>query len=121
MAVQATAFRIHRDSCYGKPFAYACWRNGIPIAHPGLFDARLAKPPLKDEEQIDVTLDVMRVHHSRIANTLQLVSGYSECGDYQQKLVFKSSGLADLTRSGFKPVVADALLILSKLRTKRAA
>ncbi|NVO05507.1 MAG: hypothetical protein HXX19_05975 [Rhodoferax sp.] len=63
----------------------------------------------------------MRSHHPRIANTLSTVWGYRECGDYLEKLVFNGADPADLKRVGFKPEVADALLVLSRLHKVSAA
>ena len=66
---------------------------------------RSSKPPVSDEEQIRLALELVRSHHVRIANTLSTVWGYRECGDYLQKLVFNGSDPADLKRVGFKPEV----------------
>jgi hypothetical protein len=82
---------------------------------------RTSKPPVSDAEQIQLALLVVRSLHPRIANTLQTVWGYHECGDYLQKLVFNGSDPADLKRIGFKPEVADALLLLSKLHKVTAS
>jgi hypothetical protein len=76
---------------------------------------RASKPPLSDAEQIQLALEVVQSLHPRIANTLLTVWGYQECGDYLQKLVFNGSEPADLARAGFKPNIADALLLLSKM------
>jgi hypothetical protein len=76
---------------------------------------RTSKPPISDAEQIKGALEVVQSLHPRIANTLRTVWGYQECSDYLQKLVFNGSDPADLKRVGFKPDVADALLLLSKL------
>jgi hypothetical protein len=67
------------------------------------------------QAQIDHEFAILRKHHARIADSIQLFWGHPECDEFIQKLVFNSDDEYVRARAGFKPEVLEAIMKLSSL------
>lgn len=70
---------------------------------------------LNREARIAREFRILRKHHARIADSIQLFWGHPECDVFIQKLVFNAEDEFALTRAGFKPEVLEAIMNLSVL------
>lgn len=74
--------------------------------------------PLDDlnrQAKIDHEFGILRKHHARIADSIQLFWGHPECDEFIQKLVFNAEDEFVRARAGFKPEVLEAIMNLSSL------
>jgi len=67
------------------------------------------------EQRKEDALQIVELHHHRIANTIRTLWGYKECSVYISKLIM--SGLDDTgkARIGFNQEVTNALMVLADL------
>lgn len=70
---------------------------------------------LNRQARIDHEFEILRKHHARIADSIQLFWGHPECDEFIQKLVFNAGDEYVRARAGFKPEVLDAIMTLSSL------
>lgn len=70
---------------------------------------------LNRQAQIDHAFEILRKHHARIADSIQLFWGHPECDEFIQKLVFNADDESVRVRAGFKPEVLEAIMNLSSL------
>lgn len=75
---------------------------------------------LSREARIDHEFEVLRKHHARIADSIQLFWGHPECDEFIQHLVFNTDEEYVRTRAGFKPEVLEAIMNLSSLHVVTA-
>jgi hypothetical protein len=60
-------------------------------------------------------LDIVELHHQRIANTIRTLWGYKECGAYINKLIMSGGDGMGQARVGFNQDAVQAMLELSDL------
>jgi len=67
------------------------------------------------EQRKEDALQIVELHHHRIANTIRTLWGYKECSVYISKLIM--SGLDDTgkARIGFNQEAANAMMVLADL------
>ncbi|WP_210546732.1 hypothetical protein [Rhodoferax sp. PAMC 29310] len=89
------------------------------IDSPSLPDFEKTEPLPLDElnrqAKIDHEFGILRKHHARIADSIQLFWGYPECDEFIQKLLFNPGDEFVRARAGFKPEVLEAIMNLSSL------
>jgi hypothetical protein len=74
--------------------------------------------PLDDlnrQARINHEFGVVRKHHARIADSIQLFWGHPECDEFIQKLIFNAGDEYVRARAGFKPEILEAIMNLSNL------
>lgn len=75
---------------------------------------------LSREARIEREFGILRKHHARIADSIQLFWGHPECDEFIQKLIFNADDESVRARAGFKPEVLDAIMNLSGLHVVTA-
>lgn len=60
-------------------------------------------------------LDIVELHHQRIANTIRTLWGYKECSVYINKLIMNGGDGMGNARIGFNQEAADAMMVLADL------
>lgn len=60
-------------------------------------------------------LDIVEMHHHRIANTIRTLWGYKECSVYINKLIMNGGDGMGNARIGFNQEAADAMMVLADL------
>ncbi len=75
---------------------------------------------LNPQAKIDREFRILRRHHARIADSIQLFWGHPECDEFIQKLIFNSGDEFVRARAGFKPEVLEAIMNLSALHVANA-
>lgn len=83
----------------------------LPLPASGL------TPPgdLTVEQQKNAALEVVELHHHRIANTIRTLWGYRECSIYINKLIMAGGDGMGHARVGFNQDAVQAMLALSDL------
>ncbi len=66
-------------------------------------------------ERKNMALDIVELHHQRIANTIRTLWGYPECGAYINKLIMAGGDGMGQARVGFNQDAVQAMLELSDL------
>lgn len=66
-------------------------------------------------QQMKMALDIVELHHHRIANTIRTLWGYKECGVYINKLIMNGGDGMDHSHVGFNPEAVDAMMVLADL------
>lgn len=80
----------------------------VPTQPLGLEDAA---PALR----MKAALDLVELHHHRIANTIRTLWGYKECSVYINKLIMNGGDGMGNARIGFNQEAADAMMVLADL------
>ncbi len=86
----------------------AMMEDGVPIQPDQLY--RLAVNQRKD-----AALQIVELHHHRIANTIRSLWGHKECSDYISKLILSGGDGMGHARIGFNQDAALAMMVLSEL------
>ena len=86
----------------------AMMEDGVPIHPDQLY--RLALNQRKD-----AALQIVELHHHRIANTIRSLWGHKECSDYISKLILSGGDGMGQSRIGFNQDAALAMMVLSEL------
>jgi len=79
-----------------------------PTQPMGLEDATPA-------QRMKAALDIVELHHHRIANTIRTLWGYKECSVYINKLIMNGGDGMGNARIGFNQEAADAMMVLADL------
>ena len=66
-------------------------------------------------QRMAAALDVIELHHHRIATTLRSLWGYKECGAYINKLIMNGGDGMGNARVGFNQQAVDAMMVLADL------
>lgn len=66
-------------------------------------------------QRMAAALDVVELHHHRIATTLRSLWGYKECGAYINKLIMNGGDGMGNARVGFNQQAVDAMMVLADL------
>ena len=66
-------------------------------------------------QRMKTALDIVELHHHRIANTIRTLWGYKECSVYINKLIMNGGDGMGQARIGFNPEAADAMMVLADL------
>ena len=88
-----------------------------PSRGPAL-DAATEPMPLQQrtlEQRKNIALEVVELHHRRIANTIRTLWGYKECGVYINKLIMAGGDGMGHARVGFNQEAVEAMLVLSDI------
>ncbi len=80
----------------------------MPTVPMGLEDATPAQRKV-------AALDIVELHHHRIANTIRTLWGYKECSVYINKLIMNGGDGMGNARIGFNQEAADAMMVLADL------
>ncbi|MBK6322185.1 hypothetical protein [Candidatus Aalborgicola defluviihabitans] len=77
-------------------------------------------PPVSREERTmeqrkEDAMQVVELHHHRIANTIRTLWGNKECSVYISKLILSGSDDTGKARIGFNQEAADAMMVLADL------
>jgi len=67
------------------------------------------------DQRREESLAVVKMHHSRIANTILTLWGYKECSVYIYKLILNGGDGMGKTRIGFNQDAAEAMMALAEL------
>ncbi|OYU46403.1 MAG: hypothetical protein CFE44_02275 [Burkholderiales bacterium PBB4] len=67
------------------------------------------------EQRKDDALNVVEMHHQRIANTIRTLWGYKECSVYINKLIMNGGDGMGHARVGFNQSAAEAMLVLADI------
>lgn len=67
------------------------------------------------EQRKNIALEVVELHHRRIANTIRTLWGYKECGVYINKLIMAGGDGMGHARVGFNQEAVEAMLVLSDI------
>ena len=86
----------------------AMMEDGAPIHPDQLY--RLAA-----NQRTDAALQIVELHHHRIANTIRSLWGHKECSDYISKLILSGGDGMGQSRIGFNQDAALAMMVLSEL------
>jgi hypothetical protein len=70
---------------------------------------------LTPEQRKNRALQVVEMHHRRIANTIRTLWGYKECSLYINKLIMEGEDGKGHARAGFNQDAVDAMLQLTNL------
>jgi hypothetical protein len=70
---------------------------------------------LTPEQRKDIALQVVELHHQRIANTIRTLWGYKECSVYIYKLIMNGGDGMGHARVGFNQDAAEAMLALADI------
>lgn len=66
-------------------------------------------------QRMKLALDVVELHHHRIAQTIRTLWGYRECSVYINTLIMNGGDGMGHARIGFHPEAADAMMVLADL------
>ncbi|MBK7005416.1 MAG: hypothetical protein IPH37_09870 [Burkholderiales bacterium] len=105
--------RFNAAAAAGEP----AMRAGVPTVRPD-FDAATQPMPLQDmspAQRRDAALNVVEMHHSRIAQTIRSMWGYKECSTYISKLIMDGADVKGANRMGFNQEAAEAMMVLATL------
>ncbi len=75
----------------------------------------LALEDMTPEQRKDAALQVVELHHQRIANTIRTLWGYKECSVYINKLIMNGGDGMGHARIGFNQDAAEAMLVLADI------
>lgn len=67
------------------------------------------------EQRKNRALQIVEMHHRRIANTISTLWGYKECSLYINKLILEGEDRQGHARAGFNKDAVDAMLTLTNL------
>lgn len=67
------------------------------------------------EQRMSDALEVVELHHHRIASTIRSLWGYKECGAYINKLIMNGGDGMGHARIGFNQEAVAAMMVLSDL------
>jgi hypothetical protein len=67
------------------------------------------------EQRKNDALDMVELHHRRIANTIRTLWGYKECSAYINKLIMSGGDGMGQNRVGFHQEAVEAMLALGEL------
>ena len=99
------------------PDASGGFLNTVPL--PILEDGTPDEPVLPRERTVgqrkEEALQVVELHHHRIANTIRTLWGHKECSVYISKLIMDGGDNKGHIRMGFNQDAATAMMVLSDL------
>jgi hypothetical protein len=74
-----------------------------------------ARAERTQEQRKEDALQIVELHHHRIANTIRTLWGYKECSVYISKLIMNGLDDSGHARSGFNQEAAHAMMLLADL------
>lgn len=87
----------------------------LPIVEDGLPVQAAQLPQLSAEQRKEGALQIVELHHHRIANTIRSLWGHKECSDYISKLIMSGGDGMGHARIGFNQEAALAMMVLSDM------
>jgi hypothetical protein len=92
--------------------------NAVAATRKSGFEAPTEPMPLQQrshEQRKNIALEMVELHHRRIANTIRTLWGYKECGVYINKLIMAGGDGMGQSRVGFNQEAVEAMLVLSDI------
>ncbi len=86
-----------------------------PLLGDGATDAQGAQRARTPGQRKEDALQVVELHHHRIANTIRTLWGHKECSEYISKLIMDGGDSKGNARMGFNQDAAAAMMVLSDL------
>ena len=94
----------------------SAYQRTAPMPLTGIDPAAPASPEERTMEQRkEDALQIVELHHHRIANTIRTLWGYKECSAYISKLIMNGLDDTGHARSGFNQEAAHAMMVLADL------
>ncbi len=90
----------------------------LPIFEDGTPDESVATRERTDGQRKEDALQLVELHHHRIANTIRTLWGHKECSEYISKLIMDGGDSKGNARMGFNQDAAAAMMVLSDLHDK---
>jgi hypothetical protein len=87
----------------------------LPILEDGSPDESALSRERTPEQRAEDALQVVELHHHRIANTIRTLWGHKECSEYIGKLIMDGGDSKGHARMGFHQDAAAAMMALSDL------
>ncbi|MBK6592174.1 MAG: hypothetical protein IPG23_05225 [Burkholderiales bacterium] len=87
----------------------------LPIMEEGGLTHELTSQDLTPAQRRDIALQIVELHHHRIAKSIRSLWGYKECSDYISKLIMDGGDRQGHKRLGFNQDAAQAMMVLSDL------
>jgi hypothetical protein len=87
----------------------------MPLTGPDLTPQPALPVELTMEQRKDEALQIVELHHHRIANTIRTLWGYKECSAYISKLILNGIDDTGHARIGFHQDAAHAMMVLADL------
>lgn len=91
----------------------------LPIMEDGMPIRPEQLQRLSGDQRKDAALQIVELHHNRIANTIRSLWGHKECSDYISKLIMSGGDGMGQARIGFNQDAALAMMVLSDLHDKQ--
>jgi hypothetical protein len=85
----------------------------LPILEEGTPDESALPQERTPEQRKDEALEMVELHHHRIANTIRTLWGHKECSEYIAKLIMDGGDNKGKARMGFNQDAAAAMMVLS--------
>lgn len=103
-----------------RPDAAGAFLHTVPL--PIMEDASAAVDMNSEEltpgQRRELALQVVELHHSRIAKSIRALWGYKECSEYISKMIMDGGYREGHQRMGFNQDAAQAMMILSDVHDK---
>lgn len=87
----------------------------LPIMEEGGLTHELSSQDLTPPQRREIALQIVELHHHRIAKSIRTLWGYKECSDYISKLIMDGGDRQGHKRLGFNQDAAQAMMVLSDL------
>jgi hypothetical protein len=102
------------------PDAYGGFLQTVPL--PIMEDGLPYQPEqlqmLSVDQRKEAALQIVELHHHRIANTIRSLWGHKECSDYISKLIMSGGDGMGHARIGFNQDAAHAMMVISDMHDK---
>jgi hypothetical protein len=116
VAEQDSRFSPHSVS-HPLPDASGAFLHTVPL--PIMEGGSTGEPALARErtagQRKEDALQLVELHHHRIANTIRTLWGHRECSEYISKLIMDGGDSKGHARMGFNQEAAAAMMVLSDL------
>ena len=70
---------------------------------------------MSPEQRLEAAMQIVDLHHHRVAKTIRTMWGAKECSDYISKLILSGVDGTGHSRIGFNQEAVDAMLVLGEL------
>lgn len=87
----------------------------MPLTGPDLKPQTASPEELTMDQRREEALQIVELHHHRIANTIRTLWGYKECSAYISKLILNGIDDTGHARIGFHQDAAHAMMVLADL------
>lgn len=115
VAEQDSRFSSVESEVASRGSAPNAYQRTAPMPLAGPEDGVLSREERSVEQQKNDALQIVELHHHRIANTIRSLWGYKECSVYISKLIMSGSDDTGKARIGFNQEAANAMMLLADL------